>query len=67
MKLSIMNTIRTNNELYTNKIVLFKIITNYNYKTKSTSERVSNAVYYCINGIFCKLHHDSTMNIILRP
>ena len=43
-----------------------------NYRTdisgyKSILERVSIPVYCCINGIFCELHHDSGMNIILRP
>ena len=32
--------------------------------TKSTLERVSNAVYCCINCIFRELRHDSAMNII---
>ena len=36
---------------------------------KNTLERVSNAVYCCINGVFRKLHvlHNPAMNIILRP
>ena len=32
------------------------------YQTKSTLERVSNAVYCCINSIFHELRHDSAMN-----
>ena len=31
--------------------------------TKSTLERVSNAVYCCINGVFRELRHKSAMNI----
>ena len=34
---------------------------------KSTLERVSNPAYCCIKGVFRELHHNSAMNIILRP
>ena len=33
---------------------------------KSSLERVSNAVSGCIDGVYCELHHESAMNIILR-
>ena len=36
------------------------------HHVKSILERVSIPVYGCINVVFRKLHHDSTMNIILR-
>ena len=51
----------------TNFLAPFMLYLFYMSHTKSTLERVSNAVYCCINDVFCELRHDSAMNIILRP
>ena len=54
-------TLKVHMKLYIGEVYIGEVCI---YNAKSTLERVSNAVYCCINGVFRELRHDSVMNII---